>query len=80
MGTDIMSYLLLILILFLVSVAMMIPYGLYRELGDRKREIERLQKSLAAMAEIAMKQMEVIQNLTKEMEELNMSVEMLLEK
>ena len=69
------------LILFLVSVAMMIPsYGLYRELGDRKREIERLQKSLAAMAEIAMKQMEVIQNLTKEMEELNMSVEMLLEK
>ena len=48
MGTDIMSYLLLILILFLVSVAMMIPYGLYLELGDRKRECERLRKELAA--------------------------------
>ena len=84
MGKDIMSYSLLIPILFLM---MMIPYGLYRELGDRKREIERLQKGLAARDrdlclrdEIEKKQMEVIQNLTKEMGELNTSVEMWLEK
>ena len=66
-----MLYSVISVILFLAAVAM----TLYRELGERKKECERLQNSLAVKDEIEMKQAEVIHNLSVGLVELNESVE-----
>ena len=53
------------LMLILASAAMFgILIAALGELADRKRECERLQKSLAAKDEVEMKQIEAIQNLS----------------
>ena len=70
----------LMLILSVASAAMLgILTAALGELADRKRECERLQKSLAAKDDIEMKQMEVIHSLTKELAELNRAIEKWLE-
>ena len=69
------------LMLILASAAMFgILIAALGELADRKRECERLQRSLAAKDDIEMKQMDVIQGLTKELAELNRVIEKWLEK
>ena len=69
------------LMLILASAAMFgILIAALGELADRKRECERLQRSLAAKDDIEMKQMDVIQGLTKELAELNRVIEEWLEK
>ena len=69
------------LMLMLASAAMLgILIAALGALADRKRECERLQKSLAAKDDIEMKQMEVIHSLTKELAELNRVIEKWLDK
>ena len=69
------------LMLILASAAMFgILIAALGELADRKRECEGLQRSLAAKDDIEMKQMDVIQGLTKELAELNRVIEKWLEK
>ena len=69
------------LMLILATAAMLgILIAALGELADRKRECERLQRSLAAKDDIEMKQMDVIHGLTKELAELNRVIEKWLEK